>query len=210
MLVVGRVVDAGGQDDDAGIVAGPGRERGEHVVQLRGVVVDRLNLAGGEQVRHDAFGDVAVFQHVGNTGWNPQVVFQHVEGAVVVAHQIRAADMCPDVVWCGNADALRTEVDRLGQHLAGHDAVLDDLLVVVKVVDKHVERLHPLLEPGVGLLPFGQRDDARHTIEGPGPVDHVAFGIDSKGNAHQLDGDFGRRLVLAQLTGVEVGKVLAQ
>ncbi len=118
--------------------------------------------------------------------------------------------MCPDVMRRGDADALRTEVDRLGQHFARHHAVLDDLLVVVKVVDKHVERLYPLLESGVGLLPFGQRDDARHDVEGPGPVDHVAFGVDSEGDAHQLDGNFGRRLVFAQLAGIEVGEVLAQ
>ena len=108
-----------------------------------------------------------------------------------------------------HTNALRAEIHRFGKNLCGENPVLDDLLIVIKVIDKHVQRLNPLLQTGFGLLPFSQRDDPRDDIEGPSAVDHVAFGVDGKSDAHQLDGHFSCRFMFAQLAGVQVREVFA-
>jgi hypothetical protein len=116
----------------------------------------------------------------------------------------------PDAVPGIDAHALRPEVDRLSQHLGGKHAVLDDLLLVVKIVNEQVERLHPLLQARFGAIPFVLGDDARHDVERPGAVDAAAFGVDGEGDAHHQNGEFGGGLALVQFLIAQGGQVFAQ
>src|SRR5690606_33971247 len=104
-----------------------------------------------------------------------------------IADQIRAADMRPDAVARLHADALRTEVHRLLEQRRREDPVADDLLLAVDVLDEMVERLHALLEAGLGARPLAAGDRARNHVEGPRAVDVAAFGVDREGHAHDLD-----------------------
>ena len=49
-----------------------------------------------EHLRKDALQHLAVFEHVGHARGHAQVVFQHVDTAVAVAHQVGAGDVAPD------------------------------------------------------------------------------------------------------------------
>ncbi len=210
MLEIGRVVDAGREHHHGRLIAGPGRQRGQHVVEPQGVVVHRLDALVLEQFGEHPLGHDPVFQHVGHPGRDAEIIFQHINGAVLVAHQIAAADVCPDPMAGVDAHALWPKVDRFCQHLGGKDAVLDDFLLVVKVVDEQIQRLHPLFQAGFRAIPFLPGDDARHDVERPRPVDAAALGVDGKRNAHDQDGEFGGGLALAQIRVAQGSQILAQ
>ena len=64
-----------------------------------------------EQLWEDPLGDHPVFQHVRHPGRNAEVVFQHINRAILVAHQIAAANVRLDPMSRINAYALRPEVN---------------------------------------------------------------------------------------------------
>ncbi|MCW1777513.1 hypothetical protein NB693_24765 [Pantoea ananatis] len=64
-----------------------------------------------------------------------------------------------------DAHALRAEVDRVLQQHRREHLVLDDALGAVDVADEQVERAHALLQPGLGALPFVQRDHPRGQVD---------------------------------------------
>ena len=140
-----------------------------------------------EQVGEDPLGHLAVLQHVRDAGRDPEVVLQHVEGAVGVAHEVTPTDVGPGAGGGVDADALGPEVDRVVEQLLAEHAVGDDLGVVVEVVDEEVERLQPLDQPPGDRGPFLGRDDPRHDVEGPGTVDVLAVGVDGERDAHRSD-----------------------
>ena len=199
MLEVRGVVDARGQQHDVRRITRTRADRHQRVVELGGVVVDRQDVRGVEQFRPDALDDRAVLQHVRDTGRHPQVVFEHIQGAVAIANQIGAADVRPDAVLRRDADALLTEVHRLGEDLGREDAVLDDLLLAVQILDEVVQRGDALLQAAFGLLPFLLWNDSRNDVERPGAVDILAFGIDREGDAHDLDRQIGRQAAIGEI-----------
>jgi hypothetical protein len=67
-------------------------------------VLDRLHGVPGKQLREQPHHHLAVFEHVGDAGGHAQVVLEHAEAAVVVAHDVDAADVRVDAV--GHVDAL--------------------------------------------------------------------------------------------------------
>ena len=210
MLEIGGVVDAGRQQHDERHLARPGREARERLVQLGRIVVDRQDGRRLEQLGEDSLGHHPVLDHVRDAGRHAQVVLEHVERAVAVAHEIRAADVRPHAAFRLHARALRPVVPRIGQQLLRKDAVLDDLLIGVDVLDEAVERHHALLQSRLGPFPLRPRDDAREDVEGPGPVDVSTVRIDREGDAHRLDRQLGGEAPRRELRGGETGQVLHQ
>ena len=102
-----------------------------------GIVIDRQDAGGLEQLREHALHDLAVLEHVRHAGGHAQVVLQHVHRAVGAAHQVRAADVRPDALRRDDADALRAEVaPSRPDNARGNTPSRDDALLVVDVVDE--------------------------------------------------------------------------
>ena len=80
-----------------------------------------------------------------------------------------------------------------------HDAVVDDLLVVVHVVDEHVERPQPLCETTLDTTPLVAGDEPRHDVERPGAVDVLTVRVHGERDAHREDLEVGQSLALAHL-----------
>ena len=78
------------------------------------------------------------------------------------------------------AHALGAEVRRAVHQLGRDDAVLDDALVVVEVVDEQVEGAEPLDEAGLESVPLVGGDDPGDDVERPGPVDARVVAVDLK------------------------------
>ena len=83
--------------------------------------------------------------------------------------------------------------------LGGDDAVLDDLLVVVDVVDEQVQRADPLLEAALDPVPFGGRDDPRDDVERKDPLGAGAVAVDVERDPHVQQRALGRLLAAQQL-----------
>ena len=133
--------------------------------QVARVVVDRADAAGLEDLREGALHHVAVLEHVGDAGRAAQVVLEHVDLAVAVAHQVGAGDVAPDALRRVQPDALRPEGRRGVDDLGGNDPVLDDLLLVIDVVDERVQRVDALLQPALDPCPLRGAHDARDEVE---------------------------------------------
>ena len=74
-----------------------------------GIVVDRADPRRLEHLRKRALHHLAVLQHVRHARRAAQVVFQHVDLPVAVAHEIRAGDVAPHAVGRIQPDALLPE-----------------------------------------------------------------------------------------------------
>ncbi|MCY1230398.1 hypothetical protein D9M72_428090 [compost metagenome] len=188
VLEVRRVVHARGQHHHRGIGDRLRRYAAQHVEQQVGIVRHRRDAVAREQVGEQPHHHLAVFQHVRHPGGHAQVVFQHVELALAGTHHVDAGDVRIDVMRYVDAEhlgpVLGVVVDLVGWDHAG----ADDVLAVVDIVDKAVERGHALAQALFQQRPFAGREDARDHVERDGAlgaaVGFVLVAIDSKGNAH--------------------------
>ncbi len=164
-------------------------------------MLDRLDQLVGEQLREQPHHHAPVLEHVGHPGGHAQVVFEHVVLACAGAHDVDPGDVGVDAA--GHVHALHlAPVLRVGQHPLGRDAAgANDVLVVVNVVQKAVERLHPLLEPALEQAPFASRNDARHDVEGDQPFGAGVLAVDGKSDADAVEGALGFLALLGDLVG---------
>ena len=196
MLEVSRVVDPGRQHDDLRTLRPPRRQRTQRAHELIRVVIDRLDPGVLEQFREDALHDLAVLEHVRDAGRHAQVVFEDVDTAVDVAHQIGAADMRPDAVRRTHAHTLGAEILRLLDQFARHDAVVQNVLLVIDVVDESVQCIDALCQPARDDVPLALDDESRNDVERPLAIDRAAAftGVDGERDAHRPNGDLGSSL----------------
>ena len=186
MLEVSGVIDAGREEHDCrglGVRAVLRGDVAEDVEQLLRVVIDRADAVLGEELRIDALHHLAILQHVAHPARAASVVFQHEILAVAVANEVAAADVDIDVLRHVEAHELRAEMFRALDHLARHDALLHDPLLVIEVVQEHIQRGDALHQPALDVLPLGARDDARDGIEGHDPLRALVVAIDGEGDA---------------------------
>ena len=98
--------------------------------------------------------ELAILQHVRHAGRATQVVLQHVDLAVGVANQVGARDVAPDAVWRFQTDALRPKSVGRFHHFGRYHAVANDPLLVIDVVQQHVERDDSLHQSAFDPFPF--------------------------------------------------------
>ncbi len=91
VLVVGRVVDARGQEDDMGVGASLRCNLAQMRQQCSRILIDRAHMVALEQLRVHLFDDLPVREHVRHAARHAQVVLEHQEPAV--RHHER--DRCP-------------------------------------------------------------------------------------------------------------------
>ncbi len=113
-------------------------DRLQHLEQPAGIFGDRADREPLENRREDTLHHFAVLQHVGDAGRDPEVVLQDVIPAIAVADQVGPGDVAPDAPGRIQTLALLPIRLRGEYHLAGDDAVLEDFLVVVDVVDEGI------------------------------------------------------------------------
>ena len=126
----------------------------QRVEQAAAVVVDRADRRELEELRKRLLHELPILQHVRHAGRAAQIVFEHVVLAVAVANQVGARDVAPDAARRIEADALLAEAGGGGDDVLGNDAVANNLLIVVDVVDEQVERGDPLLAGRARAIPI--------------------------------------------------------
>jgi hypothetical protein len=139
-------------------------------------------------------------QHVRHAGRTTQVVLEHVDLSVAVADEIRAGDVTPDAARRLQPDTLLAEADGRFQNLGRHDAVLDDPLVVIHVVDEEIQRVDALLQAALDVAPLRCGDDTRNEIERKDALGAGAIAIDVERDPHVQQRAFGGPLPPEQLS----------
>ena len=103
------------------------------------------------------------------------------------------------------------EVDRVLQQGRRENAVLDDLLVVIQIIDETIECDHALFQAFLYLHPVRLGNNARNDVEWPGAVNRTfLFRIDGKCHAHELDRHFRGDLVFLDFPVAEIAQILAK
>ena len=166
---VGAVVHAG-REHHHGRFGGRRRAgRAQGLQQQIRVMRDRRDPVRAEKVGKQPHHHLAVFQHVANAAGHPQVVFKHVVHALTLRvrcpHDVYPRNMRIHVARYVDAHHLGTEL-RVVHHLVGRNqSGLDDLLAVIHIVDKAVQRRDPLHQAFFEIGPFMRRDDARDQVK---------------------------------------------
>ena len=181
MLEIGRVVHARRQHDDGRFGRRGWRRGTQSFEQQIGVMGDRCDAVFTEQLGKKPHHHLAVFQHVAHPARHPEVVFEHIvfasAGSVRCANNIDAADVRINVA--GHIDAhhfgaeLRVLEDLLGRHYAG----LEDVLAVVHIMNKAVQRCDALYQPFFHAGPFVGGNDARDQVKGNQPFSAAVFRV---------------------------------
>jgi len=171
-------------------------------------VIDRAHAEGIEPVREDARHGEAVRKDVGDAAGGTQVVLQHEVAPVAVADEVAADDVDVAVVGDIDADDLAPEVAGADDEAAGHDAIVQDLLVVVDVVDEAVEGFHALGEAGFDDRPFVRRDEAGDGIEGEDAFRALGrIRVDGEGYALMEEGAAGEVVGGVEVVRAKLGEV---
>ncbi len=162
-----------------------------------------MNIVILKQFRKNSLGDRTVFQHVGHTGRNPQIVFQDIKFAIAATDQVGTTDVGPDAMHGFNTLTFLAEISRIHDQFTGNNLVLENLAIVVDVIDKAVQCLETLLQAFAGFIPFTGRNNARNNVEGPFTVDIAGITVHGERDAHGLDGINDRGFALVDFLRFE-------
>ncbi len=113
-----------------------GGDEAEHVEERGRVIVGAANVVLLEDLREDPLEHLAVLEHVADARGGAAVVLQHQVTAVRVADQVGAADVDVNVLGNGGAHELAAEESTLVDQLRVDDAVAEDELIVVDVLQE--------------------------------------------------------------------------
>ena len=200
VLEIGRIVYPRRQQH-YGRLLGCARWRNgfQSLEQFARIDVHRSDPQAFEQPRERPLHQVAVLQNVGDAGRHPQIVLEHVDLPVAMAHQIGPGDVAPDASRRINAAALRAIRRGGADHLFGDDFVLENLLVVIDIVDELVQRVDALAEPAFDPVPLLGANDARDQVEWKDALRAGGVAVDVERDPHLQQQTLGRTLAAEKL-----------
>ena len=197
---VGGVVYARGENRHFRGADGIRCDEFEHFKQPVGIILHRADGGGLEHLGECAFQHLTVFQDIGYAGWTAQVVLQDIEPAVGITHQVGAGNVAPYAPGGPEALALCAVGPAGKNQVFRNHPVLDDFTIVVNIVDKLVDGVDTLPEPGFDVLPLIGLDDTGKNIEGKDPFGTAFVAVNGESDAHLHQGRFRRPLQGEQRT----------
>ncbi len=147
------------------------------------VVRDGAHPDVAHQVGKRTLRQVTILDDVRHAGWRARVVLEHVETTVAAADDVHTADVDVIAERYFQSPHLRAEV-RVAEHqFGGHDAVAQDPLLVIDILDEPVERGDALDDAALDHCPFFRGEDAGYDVERQDPVDLLAVGVNGERDA---------------------------
>jgi len=128
--------------------------------------------------------------------------------SLAVADQVGAADVDVDILRDVEAHELAAEMLRPEDVVGRDDAVPEDLLAVVDVVQEKIERGDALDQPPLDRPPLAVRDDARRQVEREDALRPPVVVVDREGDAPAHESQIDGGLLSPVLGLVEVPEVL--
>ncbi len=171
MLEIGGVGDTGGEHDHGGVRDHGRCDRPQRAQERSPVVVDRADAMTGEADGEHPGHRHPVLEDVGDPTGDPKVVLEHPVHPVAVPDDVDPRDHTAPAA--GHRDPMGVAdvpVGGIDQPL-WHDPVLDRRLASgVQVVEEPVEDGDPLHQSLLDVRPLLGRDDPRHEVHGPCPL----------------------------------------
>ena len=156
----------------------------QHLEQLFRICLHRQYISTFEKLRKRPLHDLAILNHVRDARWATQVVLQYVNLPVSRANQIGSGDVAPNPSWRLHPLYLFQKAFARLDHVLRQDSIANDLLVVIDVVDKHVQRTNPLLQTPFDVEPFLLLNHARNEIKRPYFFRSCGVTIDIESDSH--------------------------
>jgi hypothetical protein len=141
-------------------------------------MINRSNAIIEEQTRKGIFDNLAIGQHIRNTTRYTQVIFQHHKASITHTYQIRSNDRGIDVAWHAYALHLTAKMAAGIDHFAGQGTVVENVLFVIDVLQKHIQRGNALNQALFDLVPLGAGNDPWQQIVGKDAFGSFLFTID--------------------------------
>jgi hypothetical protein len=104
-----------------------------------------------------------------------------------------------DVVRNGKPVHFPEEMGAAVDHLAGNDAIFQDELAVIDILEEKIEGFQALADTSFDIAPFGGRDDPGNNVEREDLFDSLAAAVYGKGDALAHEEAFGELFFFAQL-----------
>ncbi len=102
---------------------------------------------------------------------------------MLVADDVDARDVCIHAPRRIDADHLAAKVPGAEDELGRNDAVAQDALAVVDVLEEEVERPHALDHAALEHVPLGAGDDPGNEVEREDPLDRVLVPVHGEADA---------------------------
>ena len=182
----------------------------QHVEQVARVGIHRPHAHRIENPRKRALQSIAVFQKIRCPRRTAAIVLEHIILAIGPADQIAAANVNVDVRRHIDTAKLRAIVLGLLDVEAWDDAILEDALVVIDVVEKQVERHDPLGEAGLKVLPLARRHDPRDRIERENPLGTAVVVVNIEGDPLTQEIQLGAGLAREEIPRIDVAEAVLQ
>ncbi len=115
-----------------------------------------------------------------------------------------------DVAGHAQPGALAAVPRRPEDQLGGHDAIVEDLAVVVDVADEQVERPDPLLEPALDHGPLAGGHQPGDRVEGDDTLDPLAASVDGEGDALLPHREVGQAVATLELVRPQLHQTFMQ
>ena len=147
VLEIRRVVGARREQHHRRIGHAGGRDVMQHPQQFARIILHRPHADAFEHLRKRALHRAPVFQHVAHAARTTAIVFQHEIIAFVIADQIRAANVDVNILRHVEVHELAPEMFSRQNVKRRDDAVLQNFLLVIKIVQKQIQR-RDALRPG--------------------------------------------------------------
>src|SRR5215475_8313713 len=167
---------------------------------MTGIIVHRADARGFKNLGERPFEHLAIFQHVRHAGRAAQIIFQDVNLSVAVTHQISARNMAPDAAWRPQAHTgLEKTFGRLDEK-GGDNAVVDDVLGLVDIINEEIEGLNALLQPTLNERPIARFHNARDDIEREDALRPSRITVDVERDPHLQKGMLSSPLAPQEFT----------
>src|SRR5262245_22184805 len=117
-----------------------------------------------------SFHRTTIFQNVADAAWATAIIFEHHVLPLVIADQVRAADVNVNILRHLEVHELAAKMFSRKDVVRGNNTLLDDSLLVINVVEEKIERRDALRQTAFEKFPFLRRNDSRDEIERKNPL----------------------------------------
>src|SRR5215831_14087572 len=165
---------------------------------MAGIIPDRTHVAVIEDLWKRTLHDFPILQDIGNPGRAAQVVFEDVIPAILVSHKICSDDMAPySSRWFKTHTRL---AERLGgkNQIGRDDSILQDLLLAIDIVDKHIQRMNALTQTSIDRFPLISGHNPRDDVEWENLFRACLITINVEGNSRAEQSQFRSLLITPQ------------
>ena len=134
---------------------------------------------------------MAILQHIRDTRGHSQVIFQNILRAITTCNKISATNMGPHLMRWGHAFTLLTIINRTRQYAFWKNTVLNHLLIVIKVINKHIQGFQTLLKTAFSYCPIMTGNHSWNQIHRPNAVNITSLTVNSKRDTKRLHRKIG-------------------